>query len=106
MRAAVDSGCYDVIQVAYNYLQKNRTEIKKAIQYANNVLGMSVATTVSKSKFKFVHQLGADVVIDYNSEDFTRIVNNHDAVLDSTSFLYKDHTLHRGSAVLNKKDHY
>lgn len=34
IRAAVDTGIYDVIQTAYNYLQKHSEEMKKAIAYA------------------------------------------------------------------------
>jgi predicted aldo/keto reductase-like oxidoreductase len=34
IRAAVDTGAYDVVLTAYNYLQKHREEIKNAIQYA------------------------------------------------------------------------
>jgi len=34
IRAAVDTGVYDVVLTAYNYLQKHREEIKKAIGYA------------------------------------------------------------------------
>ena len=34
IRAAVDTGIYDVIEVAYNYLKKNRRQVKDAIQYA------------------------------------------------------------------------
>jgi len=34
IRAAVDTGIYDVIAVAYNFLMKDREDVKKAIQYA------------------------------------------------------------------------
>ncbi|UCE73067.1 MAG: aldo/keto reductase [Methanomassiliicoccales archaeon] len=34
IRAAVDTGVYDVIEVAYNFMMKDREEVKKAIQYA------------------------------------------------------------------------
>ncbi len=43
-RAAVDAGIYDVVQVAYNYLQKDASEIKKALAYAKSkgvgIIGM------------------------------------------------------------------
>lgn len=34
IRAAVDSGVYDVVQTAYNYVQDHRDRIKEAIRYA------------------------------------------------------------------------
>lgn len=34
IRATVDTGVYDVVLTSYNYLQKHREEVKKAIQYA------------------------------------------------------------------------
>lgn len=34
IRAAIDSGAYDVVLTAYNYVQKHKDEVKKAIQYA------------------------------------------------------------------------
>jgi len=34
IRAAVDTGIYDVILTAYTYMQKHREDVKKAIQYA------------------------------------------------------------------------
>jgi predicted aldo/keto reductase-like oxidoreductase len=34
IKAAVDTGIIEVIEVAYNYLQKNREEVKAAIKYA------------------------------------------------------------------------
>eukprot|EP00980_Cylindrotheca_fusiformis_P028591 scaffold22613_cov126-Cylindrotheca_fusiformis.AAC.11 len=76
-----------------------------AIQYAKHVLGMeTVATTASKEKADYLKQLGADVVIDYHTEDFTAIVQDYDVVLDPMSFLYETKTLK--SNVLNKKGHY
>lgn len=74
------------------------------IQYAKHVLGMEVATTASKEKAETLKALGADVVIDYRSEDFTDIVQDYDAVLDTMSFLYETKTL--TSKVLNKSGHY
>jgi len=75
-----------------------------AIQYAKKVLGMHVATTASKEKTAIVKDLGADVVIDYRSQDFTKVIEDYDAVLDTMSFLYESRTLE--SNVLNKNGHY
>jgi len=75
-----------------------------AIQYAKKVLGMHVATTASKEKTQVVKDLGADVVIDYRSEDFTKVVEDYDAVLDTMSFLYESRTF--DSKVLKKDGHY
>jgi len=75
-----------------------------AIQYAKNVLGMHVATTASKEKIEIVKELGADLVIDYKSEDFTEVVRDYDAILDPMSFLYEGRTFK--SNVLKKSGHY
>ena len=53
-----------------------------AIQLAKH-LGASVATTASASNADFVRDLGADVVIDYRSQDFTKELSGYDLVLDS-----------------------
>jgi NADPH:quinone reductase-like Zn-dependent oxidoreductase len=53
-----------------------------AIQLAKH-LGATVATTVSPSNADFVRELGADVVIDYRSQDFEREISGYDLVLDS-----------------------
>lgn len=53
-----------------------------AIQLAK-YLGATVATTVSAGNKDFVRDLGADVVIDYRTEDFTEIPSDYDLVLDS-----------------------
>lgn len=53
-----------------------------AIQLAK-YLGATVATTVSAGNKDFVRDLGADVVIDYRTEDFTEILSDYDLVLDS-----------------------
>lgn len=53
-----------------------------AIQLAK-YLGATVATTVSAGNRDFVRELGADVVIDYRTEDFTEILHDYDLVLDS-----------------------
>jgi alcohol dehydrogenase len=53
-----------------------------AIQLAK-YLGATVATTVSAGNADFVRELGADVVIDYRTEDFAEILHGYDLVLDS-----------------------
>ncbi|YCH10013.1 NADP-dependent oxidoreductase [Arthrobacter sp. alpha11c] len=53
-----------------------------AIQLAK-YLGATVATTVSAGNADFVRELGADVAIDYRTEDFAEILHGYDLVLDS-----------------------
>lgn len=53
-----------------------------AIQLAKH-LGATVATTASAANADFVRGLGADVVIDYRDEDFTRVLSGYDLALDS-----------------------
>ena len=53
-----------------------------AIQLAKH-LGASVATTASAANVDFVRELGADVVIDYRSQDFADMLHDYDFVLDS-----------------------
>lgn len=53
-----------------------------AIQLAKH-LGAHVATTVSGANAHFVRELGADVVIDYRSQDFETELSGYDLVLDS-----------------------
>ena len=53
-----------------------------AIQLAKH-LGATVATTASASNADFVRDLGADIVIDYRSQDFEKVVSGYDLVLDS-----------------------
>ena len=53
-----------------------------AIQLAKH-LGAHVATTASGSNANFVRELGADTVIDYRTQDFERILDGYDLVLDS-----------------------
>lgn len=50
-----------------------------AIQLAKH-LGAFVATTTSAANVDLVKRLGADVVIDYNKEDFERVVRDYDVV--------------------------
>ncbi|ANF30404.1 NADPH:quinone oxidoreductase [Leifsonia xyli] len=53
-----------------------------AIQLAKH-LGATVATTASAGNAEFVASLGADVVIDYRTDDFEKQLNGYDVGLDS-----------------------
>lgn len=53
-----------------------------AIQLAK-YLGATVATTTSANNFDLVKSLGADIVIDYKTEDFETILKDYDLVLNS-----------------------
>src|SRR3954471_11189948 len=53
-----------------------------AIQLAKH-LGATVATTTGTSNVDWVRDLGADVVIDYRTQDFETVMNDYDVVLDS-----------------------
>lgn len=66
-----------------------------AIQLAKH-LGAHVATTTSTANVALVKSLGADVVIDYKKNDFEKVLQGYDVVLNS---LGKD-TLEKSLAVL------
>lgn len=53
-----------------------------AIQLAKH-LGATVATTTSAANAELVKGLGADVVIDYRTQDFEKILSGYDLVLNS-----------------------
>ena len=53
-----------------------------AIQLAKH-LGATVATTTSSANIGLVKRLGADIVIDYKTEDFEKVLQNYDVVLHS-----------------------
>jgi len=53
-----------------------------AIQLAKHI-GARVITTASTANLKYVRDLGADEVIDYNAQDFTKSVSSCDAVFDT-----------------------
>lgn len=53
-----------------------------AIQLARH-LGAAVATTTSAANFELVRGLGADVVIDYRTQDFEDVLHDYDVVLNS-----------------------
>src|SRR3954453_2792020 len=52
------------------------------IQLAKH-LGATVATTARGENAELVRSLGADVVVDYTKEDFTKVLSGYDVVLDS-----------------------
>jgi NADPH:quinone reductase-like Zn-dependent oxidoreductase len=66
-----------------------------AIQLAKHI-GATVATTTSTANVDLVSSLGADVIIDYKKEDFAKVLNGYDVVLNS---LGKD-TLEKSLKVL------
>ncbi len=53
-----------------------------AIQLAKH-LGATVATTASAANADLVRRLGADVVIDYKTQDFSELLSGYDVVLNS-----------------------
>jgi NADPH:quinone reductase-like Zn-dependent oxidoreductase len=53
-----------------------------AIQLAKH-LGATVATTTGTGNVEWVRDLGADIVIDYRTQDFETVVHDYDVVLDS-----------------------
>ncbi len=53
-----------------------------AIQLAKH-LGATVATTTSTANIALVKSLGADVVIDYKTQDFESVLRDYDVVLNS-----------------------
>ncbi len=53
-----------------------------AIQFAKHI-GARVITTTSAANRDYVSELGADEIIDYNAQDFTKVVSGCDAVFDT-----------------------
>lgn len=53
-----------------------------AVQLAK-ALGAHVATTVSSAKIDLAEDLGADIVVDYRTQDFEEVLDGYDVVLDS-----------------------
>ena len=53
-----------------------------AIQVAKHI-GARVITTASAANHDYLRRLGADQVIDYNAQDFTKVVSGCDAVFDT-----------------------
>lgn len=52
------------------------------IQAAKHI-GVRVISTTSAANLDYVRKLGADQVIDYNAQDFTKVVSGCDAVFDT-----------------------
>lgn len=74
-----------------------------AIQLAKH-LGATVATTCSAQSFELVKSLGADVVIDYKTKDFGKILHDYDVVLhsqDSAELAKSLRVLKRGGQVIS-----
>jgi NADPH:quinone reductase-like Zn-dependent oxidoreductase len=53
-----------------------------AIQFAKH-LGARVITTTSAANIDYVRSLGPDEIIDYNAQDFTKVVKGCDAVFET-----------------------
>ena len=53
-----------------------------AIQLAKH-LGATVATTASKASFELLKSLGAEVLVDYKTQDFESLLKDYDVVLNS-----------------------
>lgn len=53
-----------------------------AIQLAKH-LGATIATTASTQSFKMLKELGADLIIDYKTQDFETVLKDYDLVLNS-----------------------
>lgn len=53
-----------------------------AVQLAKHI-GARVITTASKANHDYLRGLGADQIIDYNAEDFTKVVSGCDAAFDT-----------------------
>jgi NADPH:quinone reductase-like Zn-dependent oxidoreductase len=53
-----------------------------ALQVAKHI-GARVITTASSANHNYLKKLGADQIIDYNQEDFTKVVSGVDAVFDT-----------------------
>ena len=74
-----------------------------AIQLAKR-LGATVATTTSSSNAELVKGLGADLIIDYKSQDFEKILSDYDLVLNSQDAKTLDKSLRilkRGGAAIS-----
>ena len=53
-----------------------------AVQLARHI-GARVITTARAENHPYLRKLGADHIIDYNAQDFTKVVSNCDAVFDT-----------------------
>ena len=78
-----------------------------AIQLAKH-LGATVATTTSAANVGLVTSLGADVVIDYRTQDFERVLRDYDVVLNSQDGKTLEKSLRvlkRGGKLVSISDH-
>ena len=64
-----------------------------AIQLARH-LGATVATTTSAANAQMVRDLGAELVVDYKSEDFEKLLFGYDVVLNSQDTATLEKSLH------------
>lgn len=64
-----------------------------AIQLAKH-LGATVATTASAANADLVKSLGADIVIDYRKDDFEKVLQGYDVVLNSQDAKTLEKSLH------------
>lgn len=64
-----------------------------AIQLAKH-LGATVATTTSAKNFDLVKSLGADVVIDYKTQDFETLLSGYDLLINSQDAKTLEKSLH------------
>lgn len=64
-----------------------------AIQLAKH-LGATVATTTSAANAELVKSLGADIVIDYRTQDFETLLSGYDVVLNSQDGKTLEKSLH------------
>ena len=71
-----------------------------AIQMAKH-LGAYVATTVSARNADLVTSLGADIVIDYNTQAFDEVISDYDVVFDMVG----GEIMNRSFKVLKKGGH-
>lgn len=69
-----------------------------AIQLAKQ-LGASVATTTSTANTALVKRLGADVIVDYKTQDFEQVLSGYDLVLNSQDGKTLDNRFGCSSAV-------
>ena len=53
-----------------------------AVQLSKHI-GAHVVTTASATNHEYLRTLGADEIIDYNTQDFTKVVSNVDAVFET-----------------------
>ncbi len=74
-----------------------------AIQIAK-YLGATVATTVSGSNQEFVKNLGADLIINYKTQDFKNLIQDYDFVLDTLGgevYLKSFEVLKKGGMIIS-----